>query len=43
MVAGKKIFVSNAYHNFTKGKVISRCKNDKPWKNEIQKVPAPSF
>ena len=22
--------------------IISKCKNDKPWKNEIAKVPAPS-
>ena len=24
-----------------KGKVISKCKNDKPWKNSIEKLPAP--
>ena len=32
MVAEKKLS-SNASHNFAKGKVISKCKNDKPWKN----------
>ena len=32
MVA-EKFFSSNAEHNFTKSKVISKCKNDKPWKN----------
>ena len=30
MVAEKNNFSSNAYHNFAKGKVISKCKNDKP-------------
>ena len=29
MVAEKKFFSSNAWHNFSKGKVISKCKNDK--------------
>ena len=29
----KKIIFSNAQHNFAKGKVISKCRNDKPWKN----------
>ena len=29
------------HNSFTKGKVISECKNDKPWKNEIGKVSAP--
>ena len=28
MVTEKNIFF--AYHNFAKGKVISKCKNDKP-------------
>ena len=32
MVAEKNIFCSNAWHNFAKGKVTSKCKNDKPWK-----------
>ena len=41
MVAEKNIFSSNAWHNFAKGKVISKCKNDKPWKNELGKVPDP--
>ena len=27
MVAEKNNFSSNAWHNFAKGKVISRCKN----------------
>ena len=29
MVADKNNFSSNAQHNFAKGKVISKCKNDK--------------
>ena len=29
MVAEKNNFFSNASHNFAKGKVISKCKNDK--------------
>ena len=29
MVADKNIFSSNASHNFAKGKVISKGKNDK--------------
>ena len=33
MVAEKNNFSSNAWHNFAKGKVISKCKNDKTWKN----------
>ena len=33
MVAEKIFFSSNAQNNFSKGKVISKCKNDKPWKN----------
>ena len=34
MVAEKKLFSSNAEHNFAKGKVIIACiKNDKPLKN----------
>ena len=33
MVAEKNNFFSNAQHNFEKGKVISKCKNDRPWKN----------
>ena len=32
MVAEKNTFSSNAWHKFVKGKVISKCKNDKPWK-----------
>ena len=28
----ENFFSSNAWHNFAKGKVISKCKNDKPWK-----------
>ena len=30
MVAEKNNFSSNTQHNFAKGKVISKCKNDKP-------------
>ena len=30
MVTEKNIFSSNAWHNFAKGKVICKCKNDKP-------------
>ena len=41
MVAEKKFFSSNEQHDFWKGKVISKCKNGKPWKNEIGNVPAP--
>ena len=33
MVAEKNNFSSNAQHNIAKGKVISECKNHKPWKN----------
>ena len=33
MVAEKSNFSSNAKHNFAEGKVISKHKNDKPWKN----------
>ena len=33
MVAEKNFFSLNAWHNFGKDKVISKCKNDKPWKN----------
>ena len=32
MVAEKNIFSSNAWHNFAKGKVISKCKNGRPLK-----------
>ena len=41
VVAEKNNFSSNAQHNPAKVKVISKCKNGKPWKNEIRKVPAP--
>ena len=30
MVVQKNFFSSNAEHNSAKGKVISKCKNDKP-------------
>ena len=30
MVVEKNKFSSNAWHNFAKGKVISKCKNDEP-------------
>ena len=30
MVAEKNNFSSNGQRNFAKGKVISKCKNDKP-------------
>ena len=30
MVAEKNNFSSNAQHNFAKGKIISKYKNDKP-------------
>ena len=43
MVGEKNYFSSNAWHNFAKGKVISECKNDKPWKDLIGKVPASPF
>ena len=33
MVAEKNTFSSNAWHNFAKGNIISKCKNYKPWKN----------
>ena len=33
MVVEKKYFRSNRWHNFVKEKVISKCKNDKPWEN----------
>ena len=33
MVIEKNIFSSNAKHNFTRGKVISKHKNDKTWTN----------
>ena len=40
MVEEKKLFSSNAWHNFSKDKVISKCKNDKPFL--IFKIPPPS-
>ena len=44
MVAGKNNFSSNtnAKHNFAKRvyKVISKCKNDKPWKNKLNRKSA---
>ena len=43
MVEEKNYFSSNAWHNFAKGKVISECKNDKPWKDLIGKVLASPF
>ena len=36
----KIFFSSNAWDNFAKSKVISKHKNNKPWKNLIGKVPA---
>ena len=33
MVAEKNDFTSNTQHSFVKSKVISKCKNDKPWIN----------
>ena len=36
-----KIIVAQKKKNFANGKVISKCKNDKPRKNEIGKVPDP--
>ena len=33
MVTEKNNSSSNAYHNFADSKVISKCKNDKPWQN----------
>ena len=33
MVTEKIFFSSNGQHNFAHGKVVSKCKNDKPWKN----------
>ena len=38
MVAEKNLS-SNTLHNFAKFKVISKYKNDEPWKNYIGKVP----
>ena len=32
MVTEKNNFSSNAKYSFANVKVISRCKNDKPWK-----------
>ena len=32
MVSEKNTFSSNSWHNFAKGKVISKYINDKPWK-----------
>ena len=32
MVTEKNKFSSNVLHNYAKGKVISKCKNDKTWK-----------
>ena len=29
----KNIIFLHSEHNFAKDKVISKCKNDKPWKN----------
>ena len=29
------IFTSNAQHNFAKKKIISKCKNDKPFDNKL--------
>ena len=43
MVKEKKFFFSNAKHSCAKSKVITKWKNDKPWKNEIGKVSAPPF
>ena len=43
MVGEKNSFISNAWHNLAKSKVISKCKNDKPWKNYVEKVPVSSF
>ena len=31
------------HNSFAKGKVISKCKNDKPWKREIGKVSTSPF
>ena len=33
MLTEQKIFASNAQHNFANGNIISKCKNNKPWKN----------
>ena len=33
MLTEKNNFSSNAEHNFANGTVISKCKNDKAWKN----------
>ena len=40
MVAVKKTFFK-MHNNFGNSKAIPKCKNDKPWKNYIGKVPAP--
>ena len=42
MVAEKKSFSSNAWDSFAKDKVNSKCKNDKLWKNWIEKGPPPT-
>ena len=36
MVTEKNNFSSNAWHNFAKDKIISKCKNDKPWRKVKQ-------
>ena len=41
MVTEKSNFSSNAKHNFAKGKVICKCKSDKPWKKINKKGVSP--
>ena len=41
MVTEKNNFSWNAQHNFAKGNVIFKGKNEKPWKNEIEKCRPP--
>ena len=37
----KNFFFSSNVERNLKSKIISKCKNNKPWKNQIGKVPAP--
>ena len=34
----EKNFSSNAEYSFVKGKVSSKCKNNKPWKIKWEKI-----
>ena len=43
MVTEKNNFSSNAWHNFAKDKIISKYKNDKPWRKVKQIYSPPPF